>query len=522
MSLACRITKFRPSLIPALAQYTSKRKYTTVLNPSKRPRMSISLTPTEKELCGLLVKVTDYIQQLDPKQPHLTLRIAGGWVRDKLLGQESHDLDIAVDHMSGYDLAQHVNCYLQTHEQQTSHIAKISSNPERSKHLETATVRVLGQCVDFVHLRSEAYEETSRIPIVKFGTPQEDALRRDITINALFFNIHSQSIEDFTSQGLEDLRRGIVRTPMDPVQTFRDDPLRVLRVLRFASRFGFAIDEDTQRALGLDEVKRDLDAKISRERVGIEVEKMAAGPDPLLSIRLILQNGLYANVFRAPAYVQNIGPFEDASSVTQRVLQVLDNRSILQPLPLSLAVTPETRRMLILAAFMYPFSQAQVVELKRKQAAGAQVVRDSLKLAAVDGDNVSALHMKAPRFADLAHGDLQTVARNELGQAIRDAGARWVPVLLFAAAKDLHEGKKMEEVERTYGGLVQVIVEHGLQEAFREKHIVNGKEAAELLGCRPGPMIKQVLDAVMDWQLANPQGTKEECRRFILETFKAQ
>ncbi|KAJ1873328.1 CCA tRNA nucleotidyltransferase, mitochondrial [Coemansia sp. RSA 990] len=484
--------------------------------------MSITLTPAEKELCGLLVKVTDYIQQLDPKQPHLTLRIAGGWVRDKLLGKESHDLDIAVDHMSGYDLAQHVNCYLQTHAQQTSHIAKISSNPERSKHLETATVRVLGQCVDFVHLRSEAYEETSRIPVVRFGTPREDALRRDITINALFFNIHSQAIEDFTNQGLEDLRRGVVRTPMDPVQTFRDDPLRVLRVLRFASRFGFAIDGETQRALGLDEVKRDLDVKISRERVGIEVEKMAAGPDPLLSIRLILQNGLYANVFRAPPYVQNIGPFEDAGGVTQRVLQVLDNSSILQYLPSPLAVTPETRRMLVLAAFMYPFSQAQVVELKRKQAAGAQVVRDSLKLATADGDNVSALHMKAPRFASLAHGSLQAVARSELGQAIRDAGARWVPALLFAAAKDLHEGRGAEEVERMYGELVRAIAKQGLQEAFREKHIVNGKEAAELLGCRPGPAIKKVLDAIMAWQLANPQGTKEECRRFILETFKAQ
>ncbi|KAJ1929146.1 CCA tRNA nucleotidyltransferase, mitochondrial, partial [Linderina pennispora] len=179
-------------------------------------------------------------------------------------------------------------------------IAKISQNPERSKHLETATTSVLDQLVDFVNLRSETYNSDSRIPAIEFGTPTEDAYRRDITINALFYNIHSREVEDFTGKGLEDLKNGIVRTPLAPFETFRDDPLRVLRVIRFASRFGYEIEEGTAEALSRQEIKNDLDVKISRERVGVELEKMAAGPNPLLSIQMLLRFGLYKNVFRAP------------------------------------------------------------------------------------------------------------------------------------------------------------------------------------------------------------------------------
>ncbi|KAJ2509296.1 CCA tRNA nucleotidyltransferase, mitochondrial, partial [Coemansia sp. RSA 2049] len=147
--------------------------------------VTIKLTELEQQICDLLEDVTRHIHEQDPSTPQLVLRIAGGWVRDKLLGHESHDIDIAVDHVNGYDLAQHVNKYLKAHDYPVRAIAKISQNPERSKHLETATTSVLGLSVDFVNLRSETYNSDSRIPQMEFGTPLEDALRRDITINAL-------------------------------------------------------------------------------------------------------------------------------------------------------------------------------------------------------------------------------------------------------------------------------------------------------------------------------------------------
>ncbi|KAJ2105775.1 CCA tRNA nucleotidyltransferase, mitochondrial, partial [Coemansia sp. RSA 921] len=259
----------------------------------------IVLTETETEICTLLNRVADHIRATTNE--HLTLRIAGGWVRDKLLGLASHDIDIAVDHMSGFTLAQHVTSYMQLHSIATSSVGKINSNPSRSKHLETATTKVLGQFVDFVHLRSETYEEDSRIPQIEFGTPEEDARRRDITINALFYNLRTQEVEDFTGRGLKDLEEGVVRTPMDAEQTFKDDPLRVLRVLRFASRFGYEIEKETARAMEREVVRSELERKISRERVGVEVEKMAEGERPVLAIQLILKFGLYECVFRAPS-----------------------------------------------------------------------------------------------------------------------------------------------------------------------------------------------------------------------------
>lgn len=97
-----------------------------------------------------------------------------------------------------------------------------------------------------MNLRKETYCQDSRNPQVEFGTAQEDALRRDATVNALFYNIHNRVIEDFTT-GLSDMAAKLIRTPLEPLQTFTDDPLRVLRLVRFASRLGFAIDPKTER-----------------------------------------------------------------------------------------------------------------------------------------------------------------------------------------------------------------------------------------------------------------------------------
>ena len=99
--------------------------------------------------------------------------------------------------------------------------------------------------LDFVNLRTEAYTEESRVPKVSIGTPAQDALRRDLTINSLFYNIHTRLVEDFTGLGLADLRRAIIRTPLPALVTLQDDPLRALRVLRFACRFDFTIAEET-------------------------------------------------------------------------------------------------------------------------------------------------------------------------------------------------------------------------------------------------------------------------------------
>jgi tRNA nucleotidyltransferase (CCA-adding enzyme) len=209
---------------------------------------SIKLDEIESKITNLLLSVTE---NLKGSHPNLTLRIAGGWVRDKLLGIPSHDIDIALNDMSGIDFATCIYEFSKSFDSSIvgSHVSKIKSNPNKSKHLETATVKLFGLDVDFVHLRSESYTEGSRIPTIAFGTPKEDASRRDLTINSLFYNIHTGKIEDFLEMGLSDLENGIIRTPLDPFDTFKDDPLRILRTIRFASRFEFTIIDQIRDAV---------------------------------------------------------------------------------------------------------------------------------------------------------------------------------------------------------------------------------------------------------------------------------
>jgi tRNA nucleotidyltransferase (CCA-adding enzyme) len=118
-------------------------------------------------------------------------------------------------------------------------VAVIRANPAKSKHLASATCSILGKDVDFVNLRTETYDGTSRVPdATAFGTAAEDAARRDFTINSLFYNVHTDSIEDYTRAGLQHLLRDkLLETPLDASVTFADDPLRVLRAVRFGARY---------------------------------------------------------------------------------------------------------------------------------------------------------------------------------------------------------------------------------------------------------------------------------------------
>lgn len=260
----------------------------------------ITLTPIEETLRLCLLDAAEFIQQRDKEDPQiaptanepLVLRFAGGWVRDKLLGVDSHDIDVAINCMTGerfgeglkeyLDIPGNLEKYKGYHSGNPSiidfiKIHKIEKNPEKSKHLETATTRIFGLDIDLVNLRKETYTDDSRNPQIEMGTPAEDALRRDATVNALFYNIHTDMIEDFTGKGLQDMENKIIRTPMAPFQTFKDDPLRVLRLIRFASRLGYIIDRDTEEAMKIEDIKAALKAKITQERIGVEMEKTLRG-----------------------------------------------------------------------------------------------------------------------------------------------------------------------------------------------------------------------------------------------------
>ena len=210
--------------------------------------------------------------------PTSTVRVAGGWVRDKLLGFHSKDIDIALDNISGVDFAKRVQSTYKDLHQQDQRMYIVKTNPEKSKHLETAALRVFGLDIDFVNLRAEEYtNESSRIPTIEtFGTATVDAARRDLTVNALFFNLQKKEVEDFTQCGFNDLHSNLLRTPpgRPSHEVLLEDPLRALRIVRFAVKYGFRIDKDVWEALQQEDVREALKLKVSRERINMELEKM--------------------------------------------------------------------------------------------------------------------------------------------------------------------------------------------------------------------------------------------------------
>ena len=161
------------------------------------------------------IKITDYEQKIfdtllevaNKNDLKTTIRVNGGWVRDKMLCKDSKDIDFALDDIYGADFAEMLSKHLYPNEGHKFGVIK--ANSEKSKHLETATLKVHGTFIDLVNLRCEEYAEDSRVPTIKIGTPLEDSLRRDLTINAMFYNINEKKIEDFTEKGIDDLKVSI-------------------------------------------------------------------------------------------------------------------------------------------------------------------------------------------------------------------------------------------------------------------------------------------------------------------------
>ena len=281
----------------------------------RRVVQTIALTPTEKRLFALLVDVAKR------RSPGTTVRVAGGWVRDKLLGLPGRDIDIVLDDTSGARFAKHVVAHQRAAASRggrgkrhrapaTTGFGVIRANPDQSKHLETVAMTILGEPIDINCFRTDDYSQTSssRIPSTRVGTATEDAHRRDFTLNALFFNVTESvrrgtsstdaCVEDLTGRGLDDLEHGLLRTPLAAFETLRDDPLRLLRGVRFACTFGFAIDPPFAEAAQLPEVVAALATKVSRERVGIELRKVFASDDPARGFALLDAYGVRDSVFK--------------------------------------------------------------------------------------------------------------------------------------------------------------------------------------------------------------------------------
>lgn len=203
--------------------------------------------------------------------------VVGGYVRDILLKRLSKDIDF-VCVGSGIDLAEKVALALGVR----VHVYK---------NFGTAQIPMDDLDVEFVGARKESYRSESRKPIVEDGTLEDDQQRRDFTINAMAINLNKENYGELVDpfDGVGDLKRKIIRTPLDPVITFSDDPLRMMRAIRFASQLNFDIEADTFQAI-MDQKER---LKIvSQERITDELNKIILSPVPSYGFKLLFQSGL--------------------------------------------------------------------------------------------------------------------------------------------------------------------------------------------------------------------------------------
>lgn len=527
--------------------------------------VNLTLTPEEEHLFETLenaafayetssIDFYSNISSIGIELPQLSkpleIRIAGGWVRDKILKHDSQDVDIALDSMSGLQFAYIVQQYLihqnNTNKQKIPGIGVIAANPDQSKHLETATMKVVGIECDFVHLRGgEVYAANSRIPTLKEdATPLDDALRRDFTVNSLFYNLRKKHVEDWTGRGINDLLHSkLLVTPLDARITFHDDPLRVLRAIRFAVRYNLTLSEEIIYAAKSFDVHQSLHAKVSRERIGKELEGILTGKNarPWLALKYITDLKLAGCVFEFPHHgthaIEGVihgvdyGTCQDQSVLSNvREMAWLESTALLnytftiieqfrdfRVRCCSELTTVADPRLVYLSTFLYPLRHLIVSDAKgKKQLLPTFIVRESIKFKNKDIQSVTSIlenvdEMRSVLMADVESADF---CRLNVGMVLRSLKDLWMTALLVAAMAEIQS----KEDDLPYGEIVIRKVKqfhsnvrlHELDECWKIKPLLDGKDILQSLELPRGPAIAPYIDAQIRWMLLNPGGQKED------------
>ena len=244
--------------------------------------------------------------------------VIGGYVRDYILKRDNPDKDIDIVVLgNGIDIARKA----------ASRLAP-GTNVSVFRNFGTAMFRYKDYDIEFVGARKESYDRNSRKPVVENGTLEDDQKRRDFTINALAISLNKETYGELTDpfNGLDDLRKKIIRTPLDPDTTFSDDPLRMMRAIRFAVQLDFRIDDETLASISSNAERINI---LSRERIIAELNKIIMCRKPSRGFILLEETGLLKMVFPELESLKGVETIEGKAHKDNFLhsLKVLDNIS---------------------------------------------------------------------------------------------------------------------------------------------------------------------------------------------------
>lgn len=438
--------------------------------------------------------------------------VVGGWVRDLFLHRPSDDIDVVVVG-SGIALAEAVAKRLG----KGAHLAVF-------KTYGTAQVKRGGLELEFVGARKESYTRDSRNPVVEDGTLQEDQNRRDFTINAMAICLNAERYGELLDSfdGIGDLERCLIRTPLDPDITFSDDPLRMMRAIRFATQLGFNLDPETFDAIARNRERIHI---ITRERIVEELHKIMLSRRPSEGWILLDKTGLLPLIFPELAALKGVEVKEGRGhkDVFYHTLKVLDNVAELQQASMpdsQLSIVNDQLSTLWLrwAALLHDIGKPRS---KQWDPQAGWTFRNHNYIGAKMVPRIFA-KMKMPLNEKMEYVkkmvDLHMRPINLIEDTVTDSAVRR---LLFEAGDDIEDlmllcdaditsrnEQKVERFHRNYQLVRQKMVE--LEERDRIRNFqppVKGEEIMQLLHLEPcstvGELKSAIKDAILDGLIPN-------------------
>ena len=443
--------------------------------------------------------------------------VIGGYVRDCFLGRPCDDIDVVVEG-SGVDFAGKVAARLEEIEAE-QHKTRHKINVSEFRTYGTAMIKYRGLELEFVGARKESYRKESRNPIVENGSLTDDQLRRDFTINAMAFSLCKEDFGALVDPfgGLSDLERGIIRTPQDPDITFSDDPLRMLRAVRFATKLStpqlqFCITPECMEAMRRNRNRLQI---LTRERIAEELNKMLVVPKPSKAFRLMDEAGLLELILPSLTALKGVNVMEGKGHKDNfdHTLQVLDNVAELE-----MESRPEPNVWLRWAALLHDVGKARTRRYDPSvgwtfhghEVVGGRMVPkifSSLKLP---------LNEKMEYVKKLVELHLRPIAL--VTEEVTDSAVRR---LLFEAGDDIDDlmilchgditSKNLRKVERLHANFELVqrkLVEVEEKDAIRNfKNPIDGDYIMKLFGIEPcrtiGELKEYVKEAILNGDIPN-------------------